>query len=88
MFLRLEEAAGVEHIDGRVFYGLRRVATGLAADLETDDRVLSRLTGHHDSQTRERIYQNREREETEARTARSRRELWKKIEKAVEDEFA
>lgn len=79
MFERLEQAAGVDHVPGRGFYGLRRVATDLAADLEQDDRVLNRLTGHRDSDTRKRIYQDREHAATSAQAARTRRNLRQQI---------
>lgn len=74
-FRKLESIAGVEHQDGRSFYGLRRLATDIAADLESDDRVLDRLTGHLDSETRKRVYQDRLSEGIRARAAVARRNL-------------
>jgi integrase len=58
MFVAVERIAGVEHQQGRSFYGLRRQATDLAPEFAQDARVLNRLTGHTDSTTRERVYQD------------------------------
>lgn len=74
-FRSLERLAGVEHQPGRSFYGLRRLATDLAADLETDDRVLDRLTGHLHSETRKHVYQDRVNERLRARAAKTRRSM-------------
>lgn len=62
MFMELEEVAGVVHVPGRCWYGVRRVATDLAEDVTTDERVLNSITGHKDSATR-RLYQESERME-------------------------
>jgi len=75
MFRRLEKDAGVEHVEGRAFYGLRRTGTDVAADLETDDRVLDRLTGHQDSETRKRGYQDRRSDRVLAQAAEVRRAM-------------
>jgi len=75
MFRALERAAGVEHQPGRSFYGLRRQATDLAPEFEQDARVLNRLTGHLDSATRERVYQDPQNELVRARAAKARREM-------------
>lgn len=74
-FRELERAAGVEHKPGRAFYGLRRYATDLAPEFETDDRVLNRLTGHIDTKTRTTIYQDQQDDEMRARAARARRAM-------------
>ena len=58
-FLALEEAAGVEHVPDRGWYGLRRWAADRAEDLEKDERALNTLTGHSHTSTR-RGYQERE----------------------------
>jgi hypothetical protein len=55
-WLRLEAIAGVPHERGRDWYGLRRISTDLAEDVEKDDRVLNDTSGHEDSATR-RKYQ-------------------------------
>lgn len=75
MFRALEKAAGVEHQPGRSFYGLRRQATDLAPEFAQDARVLNRLTGHLDSATRERVYQDPQNELVRARAAKARREM-------------
>ncbi|HEX6748760.1 MAG TPA: hypothetical protein VF092_15790 [Longimicrobium sp.] len=75
MFRALEKAAGVEHQAGRSFYGLRRQATDLAPEFAQDARVLNRLTGHLDSATRERVYQDPQNEIVRARAAKARREM-------------
>lgn len=75
MFRALEKTAGVDHQPGRSFYGLRRQATDLAPEFEQDARVLNRLTGHLDSATRERIYQDPQNEVVRARAARARRQM-------------
>jgi integrase len=72
MFRVLETIAGVESVPGRVFYGVRRVATDVAEDVEKDERVLNSLSGHRDSSTRRLIYQNRERPEILTRAAEVR----------------
>ena len=58
MFVAVERIAGVEHQQGRSFYGLHRQATDLAPEFAQDARVLNRLTGHTDRTTRERVYQD------------------------------
>lgn len=75
MFRALEKAAGVDHQPGRSFYGLRRQATDLAPEFEQDARVLNRLTGHLDSATRERVYQDPQNEVVRARAAKARRQM-------------
>jgi integrase len=72
MFLAVEAIAEVEHVVGRAFYGLRRQATDLAPEFASDARVLNTLSGHLDSATRERIYQERENERSRARAAETR----------------
>jgi hypothetical protein len=75
MFRVLEVEAGVEHQQGRSFYGLRRQATDLAPEFEQDARVLNRLTGHLDSATRERVYQDPQNERVRARAGETRRRM-------------
>jgi integrase len=75
MFKALEAIAGVEHQEGRAFYGLRRQATDLAPEFANDARVLNKLTGHTDSATRERIYQDPQNERVRARAAEARRSM-------------
>lgn len=75
MFRALEKLAGVEHQPGRSLYGLRRQATDLAPEFAQDARVLNRLSGHLDSATRERVYQDPMNEVVLARAAKARREM-------------
>jgi integrase len=75
MFVAAEAIAGVEHKQGRAFYGLRRQATDLAPEFAQDARVLNSLTGHLDSDTRERIYQDPENDRVRARAAQARRKM-------------
>jgi integrase len=72
MFYRLEAAAGVPHVEGRGWYGVRRIAADVAEHHEKDERVLNSLTGHRDSTTRQNIYQQRERPEVLAMAAQTR----------------
>jgi hypothetical protein len=73
--LDLEAIAGVEHKTGRAFYGLRRQATDLAPEFAADARVLNSISGHADSATRERIYQEKENERVRAKAAKARRSM-------------
>lgn len=75
MFVAVEAIAGVQHVERRSFYGLRRQATDLAPEFAQDARVLNHLTGHADSRTRERIYQDPNNERVRARAAEARRSM-------------
>jgi hypothetical protein len=66
---------GVEHRKGRAFYGLRRQATDLAPEFAQDAQVLNRISGHSDSATRERIYQDPQNDRVRARAAEARRNM-------------
>lgn len=72
MFVAVEQLAGIKHQQGRSFYGLRRQATDLAPEFAQDARVLNRLTGHTNSTTRERVYQDPHNERVRARAAEAR----------------
>jgi hypothetical protein len=74
-FQELERIAGVPHVRGRGWYGLRRVATDIAEIATTDDRVKDRLGGWHDSETRKQIYQDREAAELRIKAADVRRQI-------------
>lgn len=63
LFKEFEKAAGVTHVEGRDFHGLRRIMTDIAEDYTGDSRELDRLTGHAVSGTRSAIYQDRHKEE-------------------------
>jgi integrase len=75
LFHELEELAGVTPVQGRGWYGIRRKATDVYEDYETDERVLNDQTGHRSSDTRRRVYQEKEREEIRAKSARTRRRV-------------
>jgi hypothetical protein len=74
-FKELEAIARVDHVEGRGWYGLRRIAADLAESATTDDRVKDRLGGWQDSETRKQIYQDRQTDELRAEAAKVRREL-------------
>lgn len=74
-FRHLEVVASVDHVEGRGWYGLRRIAADLAESATTDDRVKDRLGGWQDSETRKQIYQDRYTDELRAEAAKVRREL-------------
>ncbi len=73
-FKELEAIANVGHVEGRGWYGLRRIAADLA-ESATDDRVKDRLGGWQDSETRKQIYKDRQTDELRAEAAKVRREL-------------
>ncbi|MDB4886330.1 MAG: hypothetical protein JWN79_1768, partial [Gemmatimonadetes bacterium] len=73
-FHALEVAAGVTPVDGRGWYGLRRVATDAAPAFTSDRRVLDKLGGWTaGSTTREDTYQDRDDELLMEATAKVRR---------------
>jgi hypothetical protein len=74
-FIQLEKIAGVPHVEGRGWYGLRRIATDLAETATTDDRVKDRLGGWQDSETRKHIYQDRETAHLRIEAAKVRRQI-------------
>lgn len=74
-FDKLESVAGVNHVRGRGWYGIRRVASDVYPDYEDDARVLNDATGHADSKTREKTYQEKNSSSVRARTAQTRRKV-------------
>ena len=74
-FKQLEAIAKVKHVEGRGWYGLRRIATDLAESATTDDHVKDRLGGWQDSETRKQVYQDRQADELRAEAATVRRTL-------------
>ena len=74
-FQELEKLAGVPHVPGRGWYGLRRIATDLAETATTDDRVKDRLGGWQGSETRKQIYQDRMTQQLRTEAASVRREI-------------
>ena len=75
LFKALEAIAGIPHKPGRALYGLRRQATDLAPEFAQDAQVLNRISGHADSATRERIYQDPNNERVRAKAAEARRSM-------------
>ena len=75
LFHALERIAGVTPVEGRGWYGIRRKATDVYEDYESDERVLNDQTGHRNSETRRNAYQEREREEIRAKSAETRRRV-------------
>jgi hypothetical protein len=74
-FHGLERLAGVEPVEGRGWYGIRRRAADVYEDYEKDERVLNDQTGHKKSETRREVYQERERELIRAKSAETRRRV-------------
>jgi hypothetical protein len=72
LFHELEMLAGIRIVDGRGWYGIRRIAADLAEDVEKDGRVLNSITGHTRDETRRLIYQDKERDELFAKAAITR----------------
>lgn len=73
LFHRLEKAAGVEHIRGRAFHGLRRAFEPLVARHSPDSRVRDKAGGWKiGSGTREAIYTKSDSEALAAATAVAR----------------
>jgi hypothetical protein len=75
LFHELERIAKVEPVPGRGWYGIRRKATDVYEDYETDERVLNDQTGHRSSDTRREVYQEKQREEVRAKSAATRRRV-------------
>lgn len=75
LFHQLEEIAGVIPQPGRGWYGIRRKATDVYEDYETDERVLNDQTGHRSSETRREVYQEKERDVIRAKSAETRRRV-------------
>jgi hypothetical protein len=75
MFHQLEWVANVQPVEGRAWYGIRRRATDVYEDYESDERVLNDQTGHGSSDTRRSAYQQRERDVIRARSAETRRRV-------------
>jgi hypothetical protein len=71
---KLEELAGVEHLTGMNWYGLRRKHSDLAEDREDDARVLNKLGGWTHTKTREG-YQEQGRTDIAERASKVREKL-------------
>lgn len=71
---RLEKAAGVKPVPGRKWYGLRRLQSDRAEDVETDKRVLNIQGGWTRTETRER-YQEQGRMDLREKAAQVRRKI-------------
>lgn len=71
---RLEKAANVKHMEGRNWYGVRRLQSDRAEDVETDKRVLNIQGGWTRTETRER-YQESGRMDLREKAAEVRRKI-------------
>lgn len=70
----LEGLAGIAHVDGRSWYGMRRLQADLAEDVEGDARVLNRLGAWKHTSTRE-LYQEAGRPDIALKAAETRRKI-------------
>jgi integrase len=70
----LEELAGVEHVEGRRWYGLRRLGADLAEDKTKDGRLLNKMGGWKNDQTRRR-YQDEGRMDVYDKVAEIREQI-------------
>lgn len=73
MFYEVEAVAGVEHVTGRGWYGVRRVASDVLEDVEKDERVQDTILANRKS-VRQGRYQERGRKRILDR-ARETREI-------------
>ena len=71
----LEAIAGIPHVKGRGWYGMRRVATDIAEPLISDPRVKDSLGGWVNRRTRPAIYQAEAGEEVRAAAAAVRHQM-------------
>jgi hypothetical protein len=71
MWRRLEEVVGIPYVKGRGWYGVRRVSTDLAEDLEVDERVQNEVMANTKA-TRRKHYQQRNRAEIAQRATELR----------------
>lgn len=70
LFRELEDIAGVEHVKGRGWYGLRRIAADLTREATKDDRVVERMGGWTaGSDVPKEVYEDRETIELRQRRA-------------------
>lgn len=74
MWLALEDLAGVPHLDRRAWYGMRRLQSDTAEDVESDARVLNAMGGWKRTATRER-YQEEGRLDIAEKAAETRRRI-------------
>jgi hypothetical protein len=54
------DSIGITRVKGRAWYGLRRVMSDLAEDVETDSRALRQITGWKDDSTRRRYQKKKD----------------------------
>lgn len=69
---QFEVASGVEVIQGRGWYGVRRTGADLAEDVESDGRALNAITGHQSDDMRRKVYQDKQRDEVLAKASTAR----------------
>jgi hypothetical protein len=73
-----EAAAGVQKVEGRRWYGHRRLFKTLSQKHETDRRVLDRIMGHHTGGTGA-IYEDHEDPQVRRRAMEVRELVWKDL---------
>lgn len=83
MFHRLEAVAGVESMEGRGWYGVRRIASDLVEDMVADERVQNAVMANS-KDVRRRHYQQKRRAKILAK-AREARELMRTGEAPTSD---
>jgi hypothetical protein len=71
MFRAIERVASVEHVHGRGWYGVRRIASDVVEDVEVDERVQDTVLANRKSRRRTR-YQERERKQILTRASDAR----------------
>lgn len=74
MWYELEEIAGIKHQEGMSWYGMRRLQSDLAEDVESDARVLNKLGAWKHTATREG-YQEQGRMDIAEKAAETRRKI-------------
>jgi integrase len=52
-FKELELRCGIEPVEGRALYGLKRIASDVSDSIETDEELKNKLLGHASAKTRE-----------------------------------
>lgn len=81
-WLELEELAGVEHVEGRGWYGQRRAASDHAEDIESDERVNNQIGGWTSSEMR-RGYQDSGRIDIPVRASLVRRQIRPRVQRSA-----
>lgn len=80
----LEATAGLPKVEGRRWYGIRRLFRDLAASETTDTRVLDRLMGHNSRGTGG-IYEDKQDPTVRRRAMEVRAVIWEKFNRVLEE---